>query len=75
MPKLVQVGAGHRPARIIDAKPAKIVDARQITAIIQDLEIPEIVAAASCWFCQSKAVISKTLNDQNLTIEHFENIQ
>ena len=46
-----------------------------ITSIIQDLEVPEIVAAASCWFCRSRAVISKTLNDQNLTIEHFANIQ
>ena len=47
----------------------------EITAIIQDLEIPEIVAAAYCWFCQSRAVISKTINGQNLTIEHFANIQ
>ena len=46
-----------------------------ITAIIQDLDVAEIVAAASCWICQSKAVISKTINDQKLTIEHFENIQ
>ena len=47
----------------------------EITAIIQDLDVAEIVAAASCWFCQSRVVISKTINDQNLTIEHFASIQ
>ena len=47
----------------------------EITAIIQDLDIAEVVAAANCWFCHSRAVISKTMNDQNLTIEHFVSIQ